>query len=212
MKRSEFRILWGLLLILAGVIFLLESLAIIDLEKVWPIIFAIPGAIFLYVFLRNPDDWWAVIPGFTLLGLTALIGMEELLPRAGGDLGAGIFLGSIGLSFLVIFFTTRAKQWWAIIPAGTLITLGLVVGFETILGGEAVGGLFMLGLGLTFGLLYFLPTPEGRMKWALIPAGVLALIGVLLLTAAVDLFKYVWPAALVVAGAYLIYRALRVSE
>jgi len=71
------------------------------------------------------------------------------------------------------------------------------------------GGLFFLGLGVTFGLVYLLPTREGRMNWALIPAAVLLIFGALLIASEVQIIKYVGPAVLVLAGVYLVYRAFR---
>ena len=38
-----------------------------------------------------------------------------------------MFLGTIGLSFWVIYLTRR-DFWWAVIPGGALMTLALVAG------------------------------------------------------------------------------------
>jgi len=45
------------------------------------------------------------------------------------------------------------------------------------------------------------------MKWAWIPALVLAVLGVLVLALTSPTFNYVWPAALILAGGYLVVRA-----
>jgi hypothetical protein len=58
-------------------------------------------------------------------------------------------------------------------------------------------------------LVYILPKPSGRLKWALYPAGILLVIGVLVLLGAENLMEYVWPVALLVAGGYVVYRALK---
>jgi hypothetical protein len=52
-------------------------------------------------------------------------------------------------------------------------------------------------------LLAVVPTDEGRMRWPIIPAGVL---GVLVGIGAEGALNYVWPAALVGGGLYLILR------
>jgi len=94
------------------------------------------------------------------------------LPDVPETLGGVLFLAAIGLAFWVIYFTKR-ELWWAVIPGGAMFTLALVAGLESVFEGAEMGGVFFLGLGLTFVLLYFVPTPQGRMKWALIPAAVL---------------------------------------
>jgi hypothetical protein len=72
-----------------------------------------------------------------------------------------------------------------------------------------MGGAFFLGLAVTFGLVYILPSPSGRMKWALYPAGILLILGILVMLGATNLLNYVWPLALLIAGAYVIYLAVR---
>jgi hypothetical protein len=90
-----------------------------------------------------------------------------------------------------------------------MLTLAAVAGVSQATSGLGTGGLFFLGLGATFGLVYLLPTAKGRMKWALIPAAVLLIFGALLAASEAEVLKYVGPAVLVVAGLYLVYRAFR---
>jgi hypothetical protein len=71
------------------------------------------------------------------------------------------------------------------------------------------GGLFFLGMAATFGLVYILPTPEGRLKWALYPAGILLALGVLVMLGVSKLINLVWPLALLIAGGVIIFRVIR---
>jgi hypothetical protein len=71
------------------------------------------------------------------------------------------------------------------------------------------GGLFFIGLALTFGLVYILPKPAGKLKWALYPAGILLLLGLVVTLGVSDLLGYVAPIALLMAGGYVVYRAIR---
>jgi len=75
--------------------------------------------------------------------------------------------------------------------------------------GVLSGGLFFLGMALTFGLVYILPKPAGKLTWALYPAGILLIIGALVTLGATNLINYVWPLALLGAGGYVIFRSLR---
>jgi hypothetical protein len=207
MRKLGFRVLLGLLLIVGGVLFLLDSLGIMAVEVVlWPLFIGIASLVFLVVFLTAPQsNWWAAIPGFVLLGLTGTIALDQLAPEVGETWGGALFLGGIALAFWVIYLVNR-EQWWAVIPGGVLLTLALVAGLSEVLEGVEMGGIFFLGLGLTFGLLALLPTPEGRLTWSIIPAIVLLVMGALVTAAAAELINYVWPAALVLGGLYLLYR------
>lgn len=209
MERSRWRILWGLLLVAAGVLFLLQNLELLPpMPLVWPFLFGAAGLGFLVVLLSNlRERWWAAIPGFTLLGLMAMTTLDQAAPELADVWGGALFLGSIGLSFWVVYLTNR-EHWWAVIPGGVLLTLAVVSTLSDLMEGVDTGGVFFLGLGLTFGLLAVVPTPEGRMRWPLIPAGVLLVMGLLVTASAAALLQYLWPAALILGGLYLLLRAL----
>jgi hypothetical protein len=194
--------------IIAGVLLLLQNLGVFEVvvALVWALLFAAGGLVFLYMFLtERTRHWWAIIPGFALLGLGALILLDELFPRVGEALGGAIFLGGIGLAFWVLYFIKR-EHWWAVIPGGVLFTLALIAGLSAVFEGAELGGLFFLGLGLTFALLYFVPTPLGRMKWALIPAAVLVVMGVLITAAATGSLAFLGGAILILVGLYFLFR------
>lgn len=201
-------IVGGILLISAGVIFLLNNLGMITLD--WEILigplFVIGGLAFLIVFILNTNEWWALIPGLVLIALGIIIFMDANLSGGVDQFGGAIFLGFVGLAFLLIY-VTHTDQWWAVIPGGTLLTLAGV----TLIPGEAdtyVGAVFFLGMALTFALVYILPKPGGRMKWALYPASILALVGVLVLFGATNLTQYILPLSLLIIGGFVLYRAL----
>jgi hypothetical protein len=211
MKRLDVRAIGGILLIIVGILLLLQNLGVFEVivALVWSLLFAAGGLIFLYMFLtERTRNWWAVIPGFALVGLAALILLDELFPRVGEALGGAIFLGGIGLAFWVIYFIKR-EHWWAVIPGGVMFTLALVTIVSYVLGGGWAGGAFFVGLGLTFGLLYFLPTPQGRMKWALILAAVLVVMGVLVTAATIGSLACLGGAVLILVGLYLLFRMFR---
>jgi len=208
-KRFEASVAWGVLLIAGGVLFLLQNLGILGsgMALVWALLFATAGAIFLYVFLYDRANWWAVIPGCVLLSVGTLIGLDELAPTVSNLMGGALVLGAIGLSFWIIYFTKR-EYWWAIIPGGVMFTMAVITIVDSAAQDLEVGGILFLGLGATFGILSLMPHPQGRMKWPLIPAAVLLIMGVLLTAASASVLNYVWPMALVLAGLYLVYRSL----
>lgn len=208
MKWPVLRILWGLLLISAGILFFLNSIGTITIgEFMWAILLAIGGLAFLSVFIADRNHWWALFPAFGLLIGGTIILLENISPDLPGDFGGVIAMGGIGLAFLLIFVSNIAN-WWALIPAGVLISSGIALFLSNYSPGLESGGIFLVGLGLTFGVIGFVPTAQGRMRWAFIPAVVLLAVGALLLVASVDLFAYLWPLALIGGGGLIIYYVL----
>ncbi len=205
MRRFDFRTIFGASLILLGGLMLLEKLNIIQGASgiFWGLIFLAGAAIFLMVLLQDPQNrWWAIFPAAALGGM----GGAAILPDTFSGWGGGIFLGTLGLGFFVVYLINRA-HWWAIIPGGVLLTLASVTTlteFETF---KAVntGSIFFIGLGFTFLLVALLPNPQGETRWAYIPAIALVLMGGLLGTqATTGLVGYVWPTALILAGLLVI--------
>lgn len=209
--RFDARLVVGPLLILIGALFLLQNMGALGFlgalsEALWALlwtgIFGIAGLGFLMMLLLNQENWWAAIPGFALLGLSGTILTAELLP--GFPLVGSIFLGSLALGFLVVYILHR-ENWWAIIPSGVLLTLAVVAGLDELVAMDT-GAIFFLGLGATFVLVGLLPTSEGRMTWAFIPAAVLLGLGVIIAASFQSFMNLLWGILLIGFGLLLIYR------
>jgi len=213
LKRLDPRLIGGTLLVIGGVLFLLQNFGNFQVGSLfWGVVFGIGAMAFLWTFLSDRGQWWALIPGCALLGLTVVLLLRVVAPSL-EDLGGAFFLGLLGLSFWVIYLNNR-QYWWAVIPGGVLVTLALVAGIDSVLkeAPDALsGGIFFAGLGLTFVLLGFLPTPQpqGQLRWAFIPGGILLVMGLLIALTAAALINYVWPIALIVAGLALVWRTIR---
>ncbi len=204
MKRIDPSIVFGLVLILAGGLFVLQNMGILDNvgDVFWGVLFLAAGMLFLLTYFTG--SWWSVIPGCTLAGIGVLI----LLPDGLELFGGAIFLGSIGLAFWLVYLTSRIERWWALIPAGVLTTLAVVSFVPDMIGGMATGGVFFLGLALTFLLVALL----ARMRWAWYPAAALGFFGLLLMLSLGDIANYIWAAVLIFTGGYLISRYFRRTE
>jgi hypothetical protein len=208
MRRFDWRVLVGILLVVVGALLLLQTFNVFRFvwEVVWSVLFLAGGAAFLVVYLGREEDWWAVIPGMALLGIGVLIGLSVI--GLADAIGGAVFLGSLSLAFWLVYLRRR-DNWWAVIPGGVLATLAVVAGLEQVIPWAETGGIFFMGLALTFGLVYLLPTPHGQMTWALIPAAVLFVLGLIVVLATSSVFQYLWPLALILVGGYLVLRALR---
>lgn len=210
MQRFDLRIVMGVLLIASGVLFLLQNMGYITsgLGLLWALLMALVGAAFLATFFGNRLMWWTLIPGLIFIDLAALIMLSELWPAFAERWGGAFFLAGLSLPFWVVYLANRA-YWWGIIPGGVLLTLAVVAGVSDFLEGGASGGIFFGGLGLTFLALFFAPTPQGRLRWAIWPAVPLLAIGVLAATTFATMINYVVPVALLLGGLFLVVRSLR---
>lgn len=210
MKVLSSRLFWGVMLVLGGILLLLDTFDIFRGGALfWTIIGAIAGILFLSLFINNRDHWWALIPGTIFIAISATIGLDTFMPGfSDTNLDGPILLGGIALSFLFVYIAERS-YWWAIIPAGVMATIAIVAVLDSSTTGAASGGIFFLGLGLTFALVAVLPTNTNQMRWAWIPAGILGLMGILILLAAEDLINYIWPSALIIVGVLMVGRSLR---
>lgn len=208
---------WGILLILGGVLFLLQSIDLFDglIDSFWSLLgtvaFGIGGVAFLTVFLANPKShWWAAIPGFTLLGLL-FVSIADYLGSYASDLSGGFFLASIGLGFLAVYLFNR-ELWWAIIPFGVMTTLGIVSVVDEFTSRWEVRGfdsgfIFFIGLGITFLLVALLNINNMSTRWAFIPAAALLMIGLFNAVSMGGLLNYIWPLALIGGGLFLVVRS-----
>jgi len=204
-KRYDPRLIIGVLFILGGLLSLLDAVGIISNAGgiFWGMIWGAAGLFFIYLLLNDRvHNWWAAFPGFTFLGMA----VSSMLPNALEGFDGLFFLGGISFAFWWVYFTDKSR-WWAIIPAGVLLTLGVVSSLDDVSGMDT-GGLFFLGLGLTFILVAVLPG-VGNRAWALIPGVILMLFGTILGIPSLDLSGYIMPAVLIIAGGYLVLRFFR---
>jgi hypothetical protein len=210
MKRTDTNILVGLMLLGAGILFLLLNLGLLGPAEaaIWAAVFAAGGGAFLAVFWRDRAHWWALIPGFVLLSIGTLIGLNEYVPSFDEAWGGALVLGGISLSFWMIYLTDRLR-WWAVIPGGVLLSVTTLVILSAQFPGQELSWVIFLGMALTFGLVYLLPAGEGRNRWAIYPAGVLLVMALLLMAMMGQAINILWPIALILAGLYIAYRRLR---
>lgn len=192
-------------LILFGIMFLLNNFNIVDLNvaSVFAGIFVLAGLIFLIVFFVDQEQWWALIPGFVLMGVGATILVGDFVHLRGMDITGAVMLFFIALPFWVIFIIRR-DYWWALFPAGGLTSIALMTVIPYRADDLGVAIMF-LGWAITFLLVYFL----ARQKWAMWPAFGLGVMALAFLAGAFNIFGYIWPIAIICAGGYLIYRAMR---
>jgi hypothetical protein len=196
-----------------GTILLLQSLNIITAQissAIWGILVGVAAIAFLAQYQSYRDQWWWLIPGGTLLFISIANLGEAFLPSMFNPWEDLLVLGGIGLSFLIVYFNNR-DQWWALIPAGVLLTLGGISTIENLMTPNFdTDSLLFIGLGLTFLVLYFLPRRAGRMRWAIFPGVALLFFGLFqAMESQQEFLKIAGPVVIVLVGLVFLVRSFR---
>ena len=182
MKKIEWRMVIGFLLLAFGGLMMLQSLNILPTnddfgQALISLVFIAGGSIFLMQLFKNTAaNWWAVIPAGALIALGIIIFGDAYFPRFMDDIGGGVFLGGIAAAFWIIYYLKRPDFWWALIPAGVLSTLALIA-IEPISDILPAEYLFLFGTSATFASISLTVKPKEKSQWAWIPAGILFGIG-----------------------------------
>ncbi len=212
---------WGLLLLAIGIVGLLYNFGALDQYKLMTTyiiagLLAVAGLAFLIIIVFQQERWLYAIPGTSFLALGSVVYLTTLDTIDPIWLGA-LFLAGIAAGFLILFLSNRREHWWALLQAGTIVTIGvaglLVIEFiqpdtnaltEALLGASLFGG-----FSLSFLLLYLFAGDFRRFLWALIMAGALAVFAVSLVGASYgedNMIVRLWPVVLIVLGMAVLAR------
>ncbi len=204
--QSKWTIMWGVVLVLFGALLLGYQMNLFGpMQLTFAVfLFGIPAVMFLLTFTFDRRQWWALIPGFVLLGLTAVVFNEA--NNGSSNVSGSIFLFGIAVPFWCIFFLKR--WWWPIIPAGVVTTISVmpIIGTDNVLPGQLIGGIFFLGLAATFALVRLATSSDKNMAWAWWPAGILAGFGAFILLTGTVASQIFWPIVLIALGLLVLAR------
>ena len=149
---------------------------------------------FLIGFLIDRRRWGLLIPAYiliiaavetavnTLVVPSILHGENNVSFLLAFSSGAGIMF-MLALPFFIVYFISK-KSWWALIPAGSLTSLGLAIALNFLIQDNQntnVGlftGVLLLGLAITFGILW-LGHKSQPTDWAKYPAAGLLVLSIL---------------------------------
>jgi len=119
---------WGLLIpayvmwAIAGLIALIE-LEILRDEAIATYVMAVIALPFLVVFLRDREQWWALIPAYVMVAIGVMIGLIGL-GTLNDLLVPAYVMFAIALPFFVVY-ARDTTNWWALIPGGIMGLMGL---------------------------------------------------------------------------------------
>ncbi|MFO7546730.1 MAG: hypothetical protein R6W77_14650 [Trueperaceae bacterium] len=184
----------GLILIVLGVLGLFGTLGVLaGIGGLFGALLFGGLAYFAYVEGKRSGNIVMRLAALPLAGLA----IATIVP---GGVGGAAFLASIGAAFGVVWYLD-ARRWWALIPAGTLLSLALVAFLDATLGGSN-GSIFLLGLAATFFALTRLRVEP--QTWGIYPAAGLAVLALVSFTTG---GRWVVPVVLIGVGAYLLMRS-----
>lgn len=198
---------WGGLLILFGAVGLIEVYT--DLTAwAWVAILAAAALGIFGVYLTERSDWGLLVPAYVMGAIAALVALIEL-DVLRDDFIATFVLTVIALPFLVGFLRNR-KQWGLLIPAYVLLAVGVMVGLleRGLLNDLLVPAYVMFAIAVPFFVVY---GRNPQQWWALIPGGIMAVIGLSFLIAEA-MIGYAVPAVLILAGLWILIRQFTHQE
>jgi len=208
-RMADYRvgsIVWAAGLFLIGLILLLFNFGFFvryepSAQYVLAGLMALSGVGFFLSYLSATTNWAQLIPAWTLLALAAMV-VVSTWPSIDPRLNAALLFLGLAFAFIHIYLLDRVERWWAIIPGGFMLVLGIVIALSsTIAKVETLGVILFVGMGLVFFSLYVM---VGRRQWwALVPGTVLLLFGFFIFT--VDegdspTLRW-WPVLLMLVGA-----------
>jgi hypothetical protein len=191
MKARSINLVWGIILILAGGLFLAQNLGYLDELPLntWVIIFAgLSLLFFVTYFINGVQAWGWLFPAFIFAGLTVTMALTSVGVES-DLLGVPVLIG-VALPFVAVFALNRRENWWALIPAWVLTMIALLIPITTQVSGDLVGVFVMLAIGLPFLVVYLV---NRNNWWALIPAGVMLLIAIIILISTQASGQFVAP-------------------
>jgi hypothetical protein len=203
----------GITVILIGAGILAGQMFLEDLTG--PTIMFIFALAFFNLYFWYRKNWWAILPGGLFLSGGTAAALDILLPTS--LISGPAFLFLLATAFFLVAIVS-SKNWWAILPGGTFLSIGVVVLLENFtahaefpaFSNHLKLGVFtwvlLLGLGLTFGMVWLLHRYQPT-SWAKYPAAGLlaaaALAGFL-----GSRFAEIWWSALLLVGGVMILLSL----
>ncbi len=174
MNQKISSIFWGLLLILGGLAALAQTQGYLNdfPPVVWSIVFAVISIVALGLYIaRGVKHWEMLFP----VGIFGALAIMLAFAASGVDhpvMAAPLFIG-IGIPFVLAFSLDRAKNWWALIPAGVMGFLIFATLAAENMRGEVIGSALFFILAAAFGFVY----AARRVLWAAIVAYVMFVMG-----------------------------------
>jgi len=200
-RSSKGSLVWGSLLVILGGMMLVQTF--VDLSAwIWVAGLAVLGLIILAIYRMDTSQQWILIPTYVLWAIAGLVALTEV-NFLRGQYVATYVLTIIALPFLYVYLRDR-KLWWSLIPAYSMLAIGLMVGLigEGILEDLLIPAYIMFAIAIPFFVAYIRDT---KLWWSLVPGIILGIVGASFLLAE-GAFKFLFPVLVILAGAWILVR------
>jgi len=197
----------GGLLIIFGVMALLETLT--DLGAwVWVAVLIIAGLAVYAIYATDRTEKWLLIISYAMLAVAGLVTLLTLEVLDDPYVATYVLL-AIALPFLVAFLADRTR-WGLLIPFYVLLVVGVMVPLTElgVLDDNLTVTYILLAVAIPFFVVFLRNTKNW---WALIPGGILAIVGLSFLIAEASV-EYIFAAVLIVAGILIVVRQFTKAE
>jgi hypothetical protein len=184
MNINRSSLFWGVLLIGGGILALAGQLGYIEhlSPTLWIFVFAAISLLGLVSYaMTGWTQWGWLFPTGVFGGLAVIIVLATNHVDSAA-VGSPLFFGLL-LPFAAAYLTDRTRNWWALIPGGVMLFLALTTLLIDTVGGEWIGAMVLLLIGLVFLAVYL--NNQSRI-WALIVAYVFGVLSLAPMLAAFD--------------------------
>jgi len=208
MKTKAVNIIWGILLVAVGAIFLAQNFGYIGKisDQLWLFIFGgLSLLFFTSYFVSGIKNWGWLFPACIFGALALSFGLTEI--GVAEEIFGSAVMFAIAIPFIVAFFLDVRQNWWALIPAWVMSVLSLVVILSTSGNDDIIGTLVLFAIGLPFLVVFFLNRTRW---WALIPGLIMVVLSVVPLLEARASGEFI--GALVMAGMALPFFAVYLAR
>ncbi len=206
-KSKSAGLVFGVLLIVFGVMALLETR--IDLGAwIWVVVLTIGGLGVYAVYAVDRTEKWMLIISYAMLAVAGLITLLTLGVLDDPYVATYVLL-AIALPFFVAFLFNRAN-WGLLIPAYVLLAIGVFVPLSElgILDDNLTVTYILFAIAIPFFVVFIRNTKNW---WALVPGGIMAVIGLSFLIAEASV-EYVFAVVLIVVGILIVVRQFTKGE
>jgi hypothetical protein len=206
-QSKKYGLVLGGLLIVFGVLALLETVT--DLGAwVWVAVLTIGGLAVYGVYATDREEKWLLIISYAMLAVAGLVALLTLGVLDDPYVATYVLL-AIAIPFLAAFLFDRTR-WGLLIPFYVLLAVGVMVPLIElgVLDDNLTVTYILLAIAIPFFVVFIRNTKNW---WALIPGGILAIIGLSFLIAEASV-EYIFAAALIVAGILIVVRQFTKRE
>jgi hypothetical protein len=177
MKINRSGLFWGLLLIGAGAVALAQQMGYIERftdPQFWIWVFALVSLVAVIEYAMSGWKQWGWLFPAGVFGGLALVITLATNDADSAAVATPLFVGLL-VPFAAAYLTDQKNNWWALIPGGFMLFLALVTLLVDTVGGEWIGAMFLLLIGLVFLAVYL----NNRTRtWALLVAYIFGVISI----------------------------------